>query len=171
MFDSPIREAPPTDNKLIGHDSHFQPFFNHDSSVTTPFVPQQPSLLMEKPGPITGPMSTSINPPLSILSNNFSPSLFSSDPFNYNQPQQQQPTHNSSGDGALPLPIGFRRPQTSSFSSLGGGPFLWGDSPMLGGLGINNESNVDKAADEELARAIEDELNISATNVSLLQIL
>ena len=157
LFEPPFRDL--SDNKLLAPpppESHFQQFFKTDTATTTAFSPQVRPLI-DNAGQIPGPVSTTLNPPISIPNPNFgtasTASLFN-DPFTF-----KQPGVSGSVDSALPLPIGYRRPQSSSFS-LGSTQF-WNDNALLGLSGIGSESNVDKMVDEELARAIEDELNVS----------
>jgi len=158
LFESSLRDL--SDDKLLPpqppSESHFQQFFKNDTATTTAFNPQ-PRTLLDNSVQITGPVSTAINPPISIPNPNFgntSTSLFSNDPFSF-----KQPAVGGSVDSSLPLPIGYRRPQSSSFS-LGSTQF-WNDNSLLGLSGIGSESSVDKLVDEELARAIEDEINVS----------
>ena len=156
LFDSPIRDL--NEEKLLPPESHFQQFFNNDTASTNSFNPSPRAPLLDNAVPHPGPITTSINPPISIPTPNFATSLFA-DPYTL-----KQPGVSGSVDSALPLPVGFRRPQSASFSL--GGNSLWNGSPLLRLANMGSESSVDNAVDEELARAIEDELNVTPPIVS-----
>jgi len=79
--------------------------------------------------------------------------------------------HPFARDNSLPLPIGYRRSQPTL---PGGGNFpvaaareqLWKEGNAS--LGLPSMTSVDSKVDEELARAIEDELKTGNSNVSYL---
>ena len=161
LFESSLRDL--SDDKLLppppAPESHFQQFFKNDVGAITTAFNHQPRPLIDNSVHITGPVSTAINPPISIPNPNFgtasTSSLFSGDPFSFKQLRVS-----GSVDSSLPLPIGYRRPQSSSFSM--GSTQFWNDNSLLGLGGIGSESSVDKSVDEELARAIEDEINVTS---------
>ncbi|CAK8695466.1 unnamed protein product [Clavelina lepadiformis] len=139
--------------------SHFQQFFNQPKkpNVSSSFNSFSPGLGLDTqiPGTIMPPNTSALFP-----SSNFQPpscsssSLFSSDLYS----PQEQNTNGVARDVSRPLPIGFQRQQNSTSSP-------WNESTSLGLSSVGSESSVDNKIDEELARAIEEELGTN-NNIS-----
>lgn len=152
---------PPTGSK-------FKSFFSQDSSnsnsnISSPFGSNGlPNSAFNKPQQVFGPISRPMYPNTNFQ-NPMKSSLFPSDSI---FSPAEQITGSFPRDNSLPLPIGYQRSQslTSAFTSVNDA--MWKENSQL--LGPSQVPSVDNQVDQELAKAIEEELNTGTTTVSIV---